>query len=124
MEDDEDDSNPPQGMATQTDPPTVEVEEDLRAVGGVDPMTPGEEHITMEGGGTTPITQADDKLLEEYNDLLDNLNGAATLSGIVTESLSQMNMGSPMHTPLTNDPLAMTERLKESLGLQPKNPPR
>ena len=32
MEDVKDNSNPPQGMATQTDPPTMEVEEDLRAV--------------------------------------------------------------------------------------------
>ena len=77
------------------------MEEDLGAVGGVDPTTPGEDQITMEGGGTTPITLADDKLLEEYDDLLDNLTGAATPSGIVTESLSQMNMGSPTHT---NDP--------------------
>ena len=58
----------------------------------------------MEGGGTTPITLADDKLLEEYDDLMDNLTGAMTPSGIVTESLSQMNMGSPTHTPPTNHP--------------------
>ena len=82
----------------------MEAEEDLRVVGGVDPMTPGEDQITMEGGGTTPITLADDKLLEEYDDLLDNLNGATTPSEIVTESLFQMNMGSPMHTPPTNNP--------------------
>ena len=105
MEDDEDDSNLSQGRATQTNPPTREAEEDLGVVGGVDSMTPGEEQITMEGGGTTPITKANDKLLEEYNDLLDNLNGAVTLSGIVTEFLYQMNMGSPTHTPLANDPL-------------------
>ena len=104
MEDDEGDSNLPQGMATQTDPPTVEAEENLGAVEGVDHMTPGEDQITMEGGGTTPITPADDKLLEEYDDLLDNLTGAMTPSGIVTESLSQMNMGSPTHTALTNHP--------------------
>ena len=104
MEDVEDDSNPPQGMATQTNSPTKAVEEDLGVVGGVDLMTPGEDQITMEGGGTTPITPADDKLLEEYDDLLDNLNGGTTPSGIVTESLSQMNMGSPTHTPPTNDP--------------------
>ena len=110
MEDIEDNSNPPQGTATQTDPPTMEAEEDLGAVGGVDPMTPGEEQITMEGIGTTPITQANDKLLEEYNNLLDNLNGATTPSGIVTESLSQMNMGSPMHTPPKNDPPPHNDR--------------
>ena len=104
MEDDKGNSNLPQGMATQTDPPTMEAEEDLGAVGGVDPTTPGEDQITMEGGGTTPITPVNDKLLEEYDDLLDNLNGATTPSGIVTESLSQMNMGCPMHMPPTNDP--------------------
>ena len=124
MEDVKDNSNLPQGMATQTDPTTVEAEEDLRVVGGVDPMTPGEDQITMEGGGTTPITPTNDKLLEEYDDLLDNLNGVATPSGIVTESLSQMNMGSPAHTPLTNDPPVMTGRLKESPGLQHEDPPQ
>ena len=67
-------------------------------------MTPGEDQITMEGGGTTPITPANDKLFEEYDDLLDNLTRAATLTGIVTESLSQMNKGSPAHTPPTNKP--------------------
>ena len=70
----------------------------------VDPTTPGEDQITMEGGGTTPITPADDKLLEEYDDLLDNLTGATTLSGIVTKSLSQMNIGSPAPMPPTNEP--------------------
>ena len=104
MEDDKGDSNPPQGTATQTDPPTVEAEENLEAVGGVDPMTPGEDQITMEGGGTTPIILADDKLLMEYDNLLDNLTGATTPLGIVTESLSQMNMGSPTHTSLTDHP--------------------
>ena len=82
----------------------MEAEENLRAVLEVDPMTPGEDQITMEGGGTTPINPADDKLLEEYDDLLDNLTGATTPSGIVTESLSQMNMGSPAHMPLTDHP--------------------
>ena len=62
-------------------------------------MTPSEDQITMEGGGTTPISPADDKLLEEYDDLLNNLTGATTPSGAVTESLSQMNMGSPTLTP-------------------------
>ena len=41
MEDNEGNSNPPQETATQTNPPTVQVEENLGAVGGVDPMTPG-----------------------------------------------------------------------------------
>ena len=64
MEDVEDDSNPPQGMATQTEPPAEEAEEDLSAVGGVNLMTPGEDQITMEGGGTTPMTPADNQFLE------------------------------------------------------------
>ena len=99
MEDVKDNSNLPQGTATQTNSLAEEAEEDLGAVGGVDPTTPGEDQITMEGGGTTPITQ----LLEEYDDLLDNLTGATTPSGIVTESLFQMNMDSPAPTPLMND---------------------
>ena len=104
MEDIEDDSNPPQGTATQTDPPAEGAGEDLGTVGGVDLMTPSEDQINMEGGGTTPITPADDKLLEEYDDLLNNLTGATTPSGAVTESLSQMNMGSPTPTPQMTDP--------------------
>ena len=77
MEDVEDDSNLPQGMATQTDPPTEEVEEYFGAFGGVNLTNRSEDQITMEGDSTTPITPADDKLLEEYDDLLENLTGAA-----------------------------------------------
>ena len=60
MEDVEDASNPPQGMATQTDPTPKEVDEDTGAVGQVDSVTPVGERIVLEGGGTTPITPADD----------------------------------------------------------------
>ena len=103
MEDVENNSNPPQGTATQTDPTAEEVEEELGAVGGVDLTTPGENQIIMEGGSTTPITLADDQILG-YDDLVENPAGAVTPSVAVTESLSQMNMDSPAPTPQTNDP--------------------
>ena len=103
MEDVEDDSNLPQGTATQTNPTSEEAEEELGAVGGVDLMTPGEDQIIMEGGGTTPITLAGNQLLG-YDDLVENPTRAVTPSGAVTESLSQMNMDSPTPTPQTNDP--------------------
>ena len=59
MEDVEDNSNPPQGTTTQTDPTSEEAEGELSTVGGVDLTTPGEDQIIMEGGGTTLITPAD-----------------------------------------------------------------
>ena len=102
MEDVEDDSNLPQGMATQTDPTSEEAEGELSAVGGVDLTTPGEDQIIVEGSSTTPITPADDQLLG-YDDLVEN-SEAVTPSGVVTESLSQMNMDSPAPTPQLNDP--------------------
>ena len=102
MEDMEDDSNLPQGTATQTNPTPEEVEGELGVVRGVDLTTPVEDQIIMEGGDTTPITPADDQLLR-YDDLVEN-SGAVTPSGAVTESLSQMNMDSPAPMPQTNDP--------------------
>ena len=56
MEDVEDDSNPPQGTATQTDNITEEVENEPGVDGGMDLMTPSSNQPIMEGGGTIPIT--------------------------------------------------------------------
>ena len=86
-------------------------------------MTPGEDQIIMEGGGTTPINLADNQLLG-YDDLVENPAGAVTPSGAVTESLSQMNMDFPAPTPQTNNPLVITRRPKEPPGLQWKDPPQ
>ena len=70
MEDVENTSNLPQGMATQTNPIPEEMEDDPdkteddpSTVGGVDPPSQGDEQIIIEGGGTTPITPAEDQLL-------------------------------------------------------------
>ena len=54
--------NPPQGTATQTDPPPKATEDDLESA--VDEDDVKDEWITIEGGGVTPITPADDQLLD------------------------------------------------------------
>ena len=99
MEDVGNASNPPQGMATQTNPPPEVTEDDLE---GEDDVIVEDEWIIIEGGGVTPITPADDRFLD-----LDDQEGqteAETPSGVVTESLSQMNMDSPASTPAVSDP--------------------
>ena len=101
MEDIKDISNPPQGTATQTDPIAEEVENKPIVDGGMDLMTPSGNQPIMEGGGTTPISPEDDKLLE-YNDEEENQAGAVTPSGVIVESLSQLNMDSP-HTHTSNE---------------------
>ena len=99
MRDVGDDPNPPQGMATQTDPlpeatgDNSESEKDVIIE---------EERIITEGGGITPMTPADDRLLDQ-DDQKDG-TGAETPSGVVTESLSQMNMDSPASTLVVSDP--------------------
>ena len=49
--------NPPQGMATQTDPPPEATENDTKSKKDV---IVEDERIIIEGGGITPITPADD----------------------------------------------------------------
>ena len=49
--------NPPQGTATQTDPPPEAMEDDSESKKDV---IIEEERIITEGGGITPITPADD----------------------------------------------------------------
>ena len=61
-----------------------------------------EERIITEGGGVTPITRADDQLLDQ--DDQEDGTGAKTPSGAVTESLSQMNMDSPASTLVMSNP--------------------
>ena len=102
MEDVGNASNPPQGTATQTDPPPEVMEDDLEGTVDEDNVIVKDERIIVEGGGVTPITPADDRLID-----LDDQEGqtrAETPSGVVTESLSQMNMDSPASTPVVSDP--------------------
>ena len=57
MRDVEDVPNLPQGMATQTDPPSEATEDDSKSDKDV---IVEDERIIIEGGGITPITPADD----------------------------------------------------------------
>ena len=57
MRDVENDLNPPQGMATQTDPPSEDNEDNSRS--DKDVIIEGN-RIVIEGGGATPIMLADD----------------------------------------------------------------
>ena len=99
MRDVGDDPNPPQGMATQTDPPPEATGDDSKSEKDV---IIEDERIIIEGGGVTPITLADDRLLDQDNQ--EEVTGAKTPSGAVTELLSQMNMDSPTSTLAVNDP--------------------
>ena len=94
-----DDPNPPQGMATQTDPLPEATRDDSESKKDV---IIEEERIITEGGGVTPIMLADDRLLDQ--DDQEDGTGAETPSGAVTESLSQMNMDSPTSTLVVSDP--------------------
>ena len=114
MKDIKDDSHLPQGTGTQTDPPTEETEDELGAVGHIDLMTPGGDQPLLEGGGATPIAPKDDKILD-YQEEEENQAGAITPSGAVAESLSQINIDSPVPTPPTNAPLEVTRRLEEPI---------
>ena len=58
-----------------------------------------DERIVVKAGGATPITLAEDQLLDDQVG-----TGAETPSGTVTESLSQMNMDSPVTSQVASDP--------------------
>ena len=59
-----------------------------------------DERIIIETGGATPITPAEDQLLDDQGG-----TGVKTPSGAVTESLSQMSVDSPAILPVASDPL-------------------
>ena len=99
MRDVGDDPNPPQGTATQTNPLPEATEDDAKSEKD---MIVEEERIITEGGGVTPITPADDRLLDQ--DDQEDQTGAETPSRAVTESLSQMNMDSPASKLVVSDP--------------------
>ena len=61
MRDVEDVPNPPQGIATQTNPPPEATEDNSKSDKDV---IVEDERIIVEGVGVTPITPADDRLLD------------------------------------------------------------
>ena len=99
MRDVGDDPNLPQGMATQTNPPPEATGDNSESDKDV---IIEDERIIIEGGGVTPITLADDRLLDQDNP--EEGTGAETPSRVVTESFSQMNMDSPTSTLAVSDP--------------------
>ena len=100
MRDVENDTNPPQGTATQTDPPPEDNGDNSKSDKDV---IIEDKRIIIEGGGVTPIMLADDRLLDQ--DDQEEGTGAETPSGVVTKSLSQMNMDSLASTLAVSDPL-------------------
>ena len=81
------DPNLPQGRATQTDPPPETTGDDFESNKDI---IIEDKRIVIEGGSATPITPADDRLLDQ--DDQEEGTGAKTPSGAVTKLLSQMNM--------------------------------
>ena len=110
LNDVEDDPNPPPPseqdddllpvlvQAARSDPPPRD-EEDREDVRDNRDIIIEDERIFIEAGGTTLITLAEDQLLDDQVG-----TGAETPSGVVTESLSQMNMDSPATSQVASDP--------------------
>ena len=108
MRDVEDNPNPPPPSeqdddplpvpAAQTDPPP-EDNKDHEDMEDSKDVIIEDERIVIKTGGTTPITPAEDQLLDNQVG-----TGAETPSEAVIESLSQMNMDSPAILPVASDP--------------------
>ena len=110
MKDVEDDPNPPPLLeqdnnllpvlvqAAQSDPPH-RGKEDREGMRDDSDVIVEDERIIIKAGGTTPITLAEDQLLDDQVG-----TGAKTLSRVVTESLSRMNMDSPATLQVANEP--------------------
>ena len=106
----EDDPNPPPPseqdddllpvpvQAAQSDPPLGD-EEDREDVRDNRDIIIEDERIIIKAGGTTPITPAEDQLLDDQVG-----TGAETPSGVVTKLLSQMNMDSSATSQVASDP--------------------
>ena len=94
----EQDDNLPPVPATQTNPPPEDNGDDS---GSDKDIIVEDERIVIETGGATPITPADNRLLDQDDQ---EGMGAETPSGAVTESLSQMNMDLPATSLLVSDP--------------------
>ena len=89
---------PVPAQAVQSDPPH-EGEEDWEGMRDDRDVIVKDERIIIKAGGTTPITLAEDQLLDDQGG-----TGAETPSGAVTESLSRMNVDSPATLQVASDP--------------------
>ena len=110
MKDVEDDPNPPPPLEQDDDPLPVPVqaaqsdpphrgEEDWEGVRDDRDVIIEDEKIIVEAEGATPITLAEDQLLDDQVG-----TGAETPSRAVTESLSRMNVDSPTTSQVASDP--------------------
>ena len=110
MKDVEDDPNPPPPSEQDDDPLPVPVQaaqsdpphggkEDQEGTRDDRDVIVKDKRIIIEAGGTTPITLAEDQLLDDQVG-----TGAETPSGVVTASLSQMNVDSPTTSQVASDP--------------------
>ena len=94
----DDDPLPVPAQAVQSNPPHRS-EEDWEGTIDDRDVIVEDKRIVVEAGGTTPITQAEDQLLDNQVG-----TGAETPSGVVTESLSRMNMDLPAASQVASDP--------------------
>ena len=94
----DDDPLPVPAQAVQSNPPHGG-KEDREGVRDDRDVIVEDERIVVKAGGTTPITLAEDQLLDDQDG-----TGAETPSGAVTESLSRMNMDSPAASQVASDP--------------------
>ena len=89
---------PVPAQAVQSDPPHGG-KEDRKGTRDNRDVIVEDERIVIEAGGTTPITLAEDQLLDDQVG-----TGAETPSRAVTESLSRMNVDSPATLQVASDP--------------------
>ena len=94
----DDDPLPVPAQTVQSDPPHRSEEAWEGARDDRDVIVE-DERIVVEAGGTTPITLAEDQLLDDQVG-----TGAETPSGAVTESLSRMNVDSPTASQVASHP--------------------
>ena len=94
----DDDPLPVLAQAVQSNPPHGG-EEDQEGTRDDRDVIVENERIVIKAGGTTPITLAEDQLLDDQGG-----TGAETPSGAVTESLSQINVDSPATSQVASDP--------------------
>ena len=94
----DDDPLPVTAQAVQSDPPH-RGEEDREGARNDRDVIVEDERIVIKAGGTTPITLAEDQLLDDQGG-----TGAETPSGAVAKSLSQMNLDSPATSQVASDP--------------------
>ena len=85
-------------QAVQSDPPH-RGEEDGEGMRDNRDVIVKDERIVVEAGGTTPITLAEDQLLDDQGG-----TGAKTPSRAVAKSLSWMNVYSPAASQVASDP--------------------